>query len=194
MTIAGLILAAGQARRFGSDKRQALLPSGQTMLEAVLSRYASVFPTLLVVLPEQDDFGQALCTQFKATPVINTQADLGMGQSLAVGVAHLQGLPGITGVVVGLADMPAVTESVLRQIQAHLAQHGRAVVPCYQSQWGHPRGLPANLFAPLSTLTGDQGAKAVLDWHHADQLDVYCPGILFDADTPADLARLQRET
>ena len=36
-----LVMAAGQSRRFGSDKRQARLGNGQTLLMATLARVMS---------------------------------------------------------------------------------------------------------------------------------------------------------
>ncbi|MDE2593594.1 MAG: nucleotidyltransferase family protein [Burkholderiales bacterium] len=197
--LAGLILAAGQSTRFGGDKRQALLPSGQSMLDTVLTRYRTVLERLVVVIPPDDTFAYELCLQRGAEPVINPEAHLGMGRSLAAGLAHIQTWPHAAdwvGVVVGLADMPAVPPLLIHQIGMRLLQSiheeapGRPVAPTYQGQLGHPRGIPAHLWPALMQLRGDEGAKAVLNWSQAIHLEVDQPGVLIDIDTPQDLLRL----
>lgn len=198
--LAGLILAAGQGSRFGSDKRQALLPSGESLLARAITQYAAACDKLFVVLPPGDGFGQALCARWGAIGVTNLQADEGMGHSLAKGIqAILQDAEAahIQGVIVGLADMPHITTSLIQQVGAALLNSGldaqplQAVVPIYQGQMGHPRGIPAQLFAALTHLTGDQGAKAAINWKQASHLVVDEPGVLLDIDTPQDLAQLK---
>ncbi|MGC4059695.1 MAG: nucleotidyltransferase family protein [Aquabacterium sp.] len=190
MSIAGLILAAGQATRFGSDKRQALLPDGCSMLEAVIVRYREVFDTLLLVAQADDPFAQQLADIHGIELVVNEQADLGMGHSLACGAQALLAREGLSGVVVGLADMPAVAIATLLDVRETLMARGQPVVPSYQGRLGQPRGLPADWFEALSRLTGDQGARQLLDWRQAVALHVNDPGVLHDVDTPADLDRL----
>lgn len=64
--------------------------------------------------------------------------------------------------------------------------------PCHQSGRGHPVGFASRWRDALSALTGDAGARSLLQ-AHADPLariEVVDPGCLFDVDTPADLERL----
>ncbi|MEJ6671439.1 MAG: NTP transferase domain-containing protein, partial [Pseudomonadales bacterium] len=49
------MLAGGQGRRFGRDKRVAEMPSGQTLLEATLGKIIPAFEETLVVLRPGDD-------------------------------------------------------------------------------------------------------------------------------------------
>jgi len=190
MSIAALILAAGQATRFGSDKRQALLPDGCSMLEAVITRYREVFDTLLMVAPDHDHFSRQLADIHGIELVPNEQPDLGMGHSLACGAQALLAHHGLSGVVIGLADMPAVASATLLDVRQTLTSRGRPVVPIYQGRLGQPRGLPQDWFEALTRLTGDQGARQLLDWRQAVAVHVNDPGVLHDVDTPADLERL----
>lgn len=188
--IAGMILAAGQSTRFGSDKRRAILPDGQSMLEAVLTRFHAVFASVLLVAPDRDEFARQLADMHGAQLVISDQAALGIGHSLACGAHALMAHEGLGGVVIGLADMPAVSAATLADVRDVLAARQRPVVPEYQGQLGHPRGLPAAWFEALSRLSGDQGARQLLDWRQAVPVHVNDRGVLLDADTPEDLARL----
>ncbi len=199
MPVAALILAAGSSRRFGSDKRQARLPSGQTMLEAVIRVHLQVVDTVRVVTREHDAFAEAVCRATGAQPVVCPHAALGMGHSLAAGLEWATHQPNVQAVLVSMADMPAVLPDTLRALLARFHASGTLVAPRYvgpsapgrvPGRWGNPRLLPRAHWSGLLTLTGDQGAGAVLDWSHAEVVDVSDPGILCDADTPQDLAGL----
>lgn len=190
MSIAGLILAAGRGTRFGADKRLARLPDGRTLLEAALARHAGISQPLLVVLRPEDAAASALARQHGARTLICDDADQGMGHSLACGARALLAMPELTGVLIDLADMPAVSATTLQRVQQALRDTGQAVAPRYQGRIGQPRGLPRACFAALSQLHGDQGARHLLDWQQAVQVEVDDAGILLDIDRPADLAAL----
>jgi molybdenum cofactor cytidylyltransferase len=196
MRIAAIVLAAGQGRRFGQDKRQVLLPDGRSMLDTVLSLYAPLFEPLLVVVAPGDSFAPALAARHGAQVVECAQAAAGMGHSLAAGAQALlevgtgasQGLSAVQGAVIALADMPAVSPPTLLALRAALLQHGQPVVPVHDGRLGHPRGLPRACFEAMTHLQGDMGARHLLDWGQAIKLPVNDPGVLLDVDQPADLA------
>lgn len=188
--IAGLVLAAGRATRFGSDKRLARLSEdGRTLLETVLRTFTAVFNPVFVVLKPEDVEARQIALACGATPLVCEDAELGMGHSLACGARALQTMPALQGVIIGLADMPAVSAATLQDLRQALIEQARPVVPVYQSQLGHPRGLPGDAIPALSRLRGDQGARHLLDWQvDAVRVEVDDAGILLDVDTPADLA------
>lgn len=208
MSVAALILAAGRATRFGADKRQAHLPDGRCMLDVVLALYAGVFERVMMVAQDGDAFAAhwagihgverividpawALSRQSEPTSAPMGMGESGMGDSLARGAQALLLQPDVSGVIVGLADMPAVSPSTLTALRQALRDHARPVVPVYQGQLGQPRGFPADCLQALAQLHGDQGARYLLDWRHqAHAVQVDDPGVLIDVDTPQDLARL----
>jgi molybdenum cofactor cytidylyltransferase len=191
MSVAAIVLAAGQATRFGRDKRQAILPDGRSMLDSVLDSYAQVFDPVLLVVRADDAFAQGLAERHGARIVISEQAGQGMGHSLAAGAQALLSLAGlpipIDAVVIGLADMPAIAQSTLLALRAALEQQAQPVLPVHEGQMGHPRGLPRAYLEAMGTLTGDMGARHLLDWSAAMQLPVNDPGVLLDIDHPDDL-------
>ncbi|MEN7431052.1 nucleotidyltransferase family protein [Chromobacterium sp. TRC.1.1.SA] len=187
--MAGALLAAGQARRFGADKRQARLPDGRTLLEASAAAFIGRLGPLALVLPEDDAFGLELCGRLGLQPLACRLNRGGIGHSLACAAAWALGLPDCRGLVLGLADMPGVRPHTVSQVAAALA-HGQLVLPCYQGRAGHPRGLPADCLPGLLDLRGDAGARDILDWNGALRLELDDPGVLLDIDQPEDLTKL----
>ena len=179
-----LLLAAGFSRRYGSDKRLAGTPP---LILRTLSTLIPCHDRVLVVLRHQDE---ALHQLLAPTGVMLTHVpeDGGMGDSLAHGVRILlaQDWP-IQSLLVALADMPYLSRTSLLALQA--AQQGHSLVrPVYQSQQGHPVSFPADLLPELARLSGEQGAKQLLD-RHTDRLicltldDLGC---VQDIDFPED--------
>ena len=181
-----LILAAGAASRFGSDKRQALGPWQGPLLHHVLGLYRPLFADLAVVIGPDDRFGAEACAAFGVTALINPEPDLGMGRSLAVGIGWLAGR-GLDAALIGLADMPWISSSVIARVTAALLAEMRLVAPLWRGEIGFPRGIPAAYFAQLASLSGDRGAGALLDWRSALLLEEAEQGVVRDIDRPEDV-------
>ncbi|MDN0085433.1 nucleotidyltransferase family protein [Crenobacter sp. SG2305] len=180
----GLLLAAGQARRFGADKRFALI-DGEPLLLIAARHLRAVLPDTLVVLREGDD---ALAELLTAEGIASTrcpQAALGMGHSLAHGVRQR---PDADGWLIALADMPHLAESTLTRL-AETLRHDVIIAPSLNGVRGHPVGFGRDYYEELIALSGDIGAKPLLQRHAArvTLLPVDDAGVLEDIDTPADL-------
>jgi len=100
-------------------------------------------------------------------------------------------------VVFCLGDQPLVTaKTVTALIDAYLASLERpgpvVVAPVHAGRRGNPVLIDRRLFPELLALTGDVGARGVLDRHAgAGTLLVPAgPEVLVDLDTPEDYARL----
>ncbi len=197
-----LVLAAGRARRFGSDKRQACLPDGRSLLQAVLQTQLAACGEVRALLRPDDAWGQALCAQMGVTWQSVPDADQGMGHTLAaglralvaeepagpgadIGVSHLGNR--FDAALVALADMPAVQPGTVRALIEAFLREGRPARPWHAGRPGHPRLLPRVSWPALLDLSGDEGARQRLDWSLATRVDVPDAGILIDIDTPGDL-------
>lgn len=183
---AALVLAAGQGRRFGSDKRLARLPSGQTLLAATLARVLEAFDEVHVVLRVGDD-PQVLGVDPRVSIVRAENAGDGMGSSLAAGIAGLVHC-GADAVAVVLGDMPWVAAATLRQLSAN-ARPEQIVVPVHQGQRGHPVLFGRAFWPALMTVDGDQGGRQVILDHQERciRIAVVDEGVLRDVDRPEDL-------
>lgn len=183
-----LLLAAGFSRRFGSDKRQHLLPDGTPLLLATLQKY-EMFDNLVVVIRDPNDAVAGWLAN-RSPPVrviVAEDAHLGMGHSLAAGVAAVTDW---SYALIGLADMPFVLPQTLLQLKAEMdAMTSPAIiVPTYANKRGHPVGFDATFFAELKTLQGDAGAREVLQRSASEVIEVAVedPGIIKDVDLPDD--------
>lgn len=182
-----LLLAAGRSRRFDGDKRLATLPCGRTLLRASIENALHVFNEVWVVLREEDDT-ELLGVAQEVNVVRSPQADLGMGHSLASGIAAL--MPSSAdAVAVLLADMPWIQPATLQSL-ASMADPRRIALPGHDGQRGHPVIIGREFWPLLLNLEGDQGAKSIIKSHpeRCDVLVCEDPGILRDADTRAALA------
>lgn len=188
LRVGGILLAAGVARRFGSDKRFAVLPDGECLLLRAAGVLAQAVDDCLLVVGASDD-PEAFARLLPGWRVIRADASAsGMGASLAAGV---RAAPAEwEGVLVALADMPAVSPETARAVRATLAE--AVVVPRHAGRSGHPVGFPRRLFGALGALSGDAGARSIViaEGERVRFLDRHDPGMLLDVDTPEALCAL----
>lgn len=178
-----LILAAGFARRFGTDKRIALLHDGNTVLDTVIQRIRAA---KLDVMPAIRASDENLRERFPTAIVINDNvAAAGMGSTIAAAIAQF---PADRDCMICLGDMPFVQPSTYTALAA-LANPDRIVCPLYAKRRGNPVLFGANFLSDLRHLSGDSGARMLLQ-KYADaviEIQVNDAGIHHDIDTPDDL-------
>ena len=184
--IGGILLAAGSARRFGSDKRFALLQAGDTLIARSARVLAQAVDECIVVVG-CDDSPERFAALLPGWQVIRAEDSAeGMGASLA---SAARVLPAEwDGCLVALADKPFVRRETALVVREALLD--RIVVPCYGGEWGHPVGFPRRLFPALAALHGESGGRSLIvaEASSACFLDVDDPGVQLDIDTPVALA------
>ena len=191
MNIVGLLLAAGSATRFGSDKLRHELPHGVAIaVQAARHLLAQVKPVIAVVRPGSEEFAAALKAEGCEVVVCENAAE-GMGASLACAAraaAHLW--PEADGCVVALGDMPFVRPSTIAAVRDALAHGAALAAPYFRARRGHPVALSRRFFKELAALRGDEGAKRLLadNAQRLVKIPVGDPGVIRDIDTPGDLA------
>jgi molybdenum cofactor cytidylyltransferase len=147
---------------------------------------------VIVVGSEADDVTRAL-TGVDAMIVRNDGWANGLSTSLCVGV---QALPTeAAAAIVALGDQPFVDAAVMHAIVKQWRSTGLPIVSArYAETRGHPVLFDRAIFAELLQVTGDSGARGVIERYAARvaYVDVNAP-IPVDVDTPADLAQLDRD-
>jgi molybdenum cofactor cytidylyltransferase len=184
--IVGLLLAAGSAKRFGSDKLRHPLPHGVAIAVQAARHLKSEIDTVFaVVRPNQDELLQSLKAEgCKVSVCVN--ADEGMGASLAC-AASAAGEA--AGYLVALADMPFIRRSSIAAVRDALAGGAPLTAPYWRGRRGHPVGIAGKYFKDLLALRGDEGAKKLLAANEKLIVKVPLgdPGVIRDIDTPQDL-------
>lgn len=187
MKLVGLLLAAGSASRFGSDKLLHPLPHGVPMAaQAARNLRAELARVVAVLRPGAEEIGRLLAEEGCET-VFCAGAAEGMGASLACGV---RAAADADGWLVALADMPFVRPSTIAAVRDALAAGAPIAAPYYRARRGHPVGFSARFRALLERCAGDEGARAILAAHEDRIVKVAVgdPGVLRDIDRPSDLA------
>ena len=186
MNIVGLLLAAGSAKRFGSDKLRHALPHGVAIAVQAARHLKSQVEVVAVVRPGSEELARALQDEGCKVVVCDNAAE-GMGASLACAVRAAESADAW---LVALGDMPYVRPSSIAAVRAALAGGAPLAAPYFHARRGHPVGISAKFRQELLSLGGDEGAKAVVSEHSAELLKIPVgdPGVIRDIDRPEDLA------
>lgn len=184
--ITGLLLAAGKSRRFGSQK---LLTEYQGLPIVLHSaRALSNCDRVIAIINDKDIELQKTLDAEGIETLINPEANLGMGHSIAFGVKASQQSDGWC---ILPADMPKASTSTVEQVYEALVNGAAIAAPCYLDQRGHPVGFSKHYSDELQILDSDIGARTILQQHPEDLLciDTNDNGILLDIDTKEDLQK-----
>jgi molybdenum cofactor cytidylyltransferase len=188
----GLLLAAGRGSRFDPTGQLSKLLHCIDGLPVACHSANALFPVceqvLAVVRPGATELSRALlgmgCQVTECA-----QAELGMGHSLAWGVAEVERRFQPQVLVVMLADMPFVKPSTIQTLLAGLSPSVQALVPQYLEQRGNPGVFARSIFDRLRECSGDRGAAAVLGPDLLRALPVHDAAVLRDIDSLNDLTQ-----
>ena len=185
--IIAVILSAGESSRMGRPK--ALLPvDGETFIERIVGALArSRVGKIIVVLGHDADELRRQIEFLPVTILINQDYRLGQISSLQVAVRYLDKDENCDGMLVHLVDHPYIDGALVDlMIERFHASKKLIVVPRYHGKRGHPVIFSRALFAELLNAPLDQGAKAVVNAHRDETLEIETddPGIAVDIDTP----------
>jgi molybdenum cofactor cytidylyltransferase len=188
LNVVAILLAAGSATRFGSDKLLHRLPHDVPIAVQSARHLKAVFAEgiLAVVRPDSARLTEFLEKE-NCRIVVCEKAAQGMGESLACAV---RAAGPADGYVVALADMPFIRPSSVASVREALEKGAPLAAPYFRARRGHPVGIAARFRAELEKLSGDAGAKQILAQHTSEivKIPVGDPAVLRDIDTPGDLA------
>jgi molybdenum cofactor cytidylyltransferase len=189
LNIVGLLLAAGSASRFGSDKLRHALPHGVPIaVQAARHLKAGLPRVLAVVRPGSAELAAAL-EQEGCEVVVCENAAEGMGASLACAArAAAQLSPRADGYLVALGDMPFIRPSSIAAVRDALNGGAALAAPYVHSRRGHPVAIAGRYLPELLALKGDEGARELLSNHEVLKIPLGDPGVIRDIDRPEDLA------
>lgn len=181
MNLVALVLAAGSARRFGSDKLSASLAGEALIRHAIRAARAAPVNRVIVVARPGLDIGE--WPDDPPVEVMQIKSDA-LSSSLKAGIAAAAGTE---GAFVFLGDMPRIPHGEAARLAAILGS-AYAALPRHKGRPGHPVLLSARAFPDIARLSGDSGAGPLLK-NRPDVAFDECPdpAIHFDVDRPEDL-------
>jgi len=188
-TVFAAVLAAGESRRFGRSK---MLESVQR--ETLVRRAANLAREVcgdcsILVAGHESAAVTSAAGDAPQFVIVNDHYEEGIGGSIALAakaVSHVA-----DALLLLLADQPLVTAQHLRALMSHWqGADDEIVATAFAETMGPPVLFPRGAFDALGELTGDQGAKSLLQSSRFDVRTIPFEDAAIDIDTPADLKKL----
>jgi molybdenum cofactor cytidylyltransferase len=183
VTIGGLILAAGEGRRFGGTKQLAEL-DGRPLLEHPLAAMKGINPRVVVLGHAADKIRRGV-DMHGASVVVCDDWEEGQSASLRAGLAAL---PGADAVIVVLGDQPGITPAAIEAVVSAAGDED-AVRATYDGVPGHPVLLRRPLLVRAGELRGDTGFRDLLESATVREVEIGGLADPADIDTREELAR-----
>jgi molybdenum cofactor cytidylyltransferase len=183
-----ILLAAGSGSRFDplghQNKLLQPLDDGCSVAVTSAANLLAIMPHVLAVVRPGAKELQAELKAIGCEVTTCEQAGDGMGASLAHAIAKVSAAPGW---IIALADMPYVKPSTIRTLLDALHGGADIVAPCHDDRRGNPVGFSHFYLPQLLALSGDEGARRLLQTLPVRLVKVNDPGIHSDIDRPQDL-------
>ena len=185
--IVAVVLSAGESSRMGQPK--ALLPiDGQTFIERIVAALKQTkVGKIIVILGHNARELQSKISHLPVEILINTDYKLGQLSSLQLAVRNLQPDLDCDGMLVHLVDHPYLAPALVEEmIRRFYETRKRIIVPKFHGKRGHPVIFSNALFDEILSAPMEEGAKAVVNAHRAETLEIETEeeGIAVDIDTP----------
>jgi molybdenum cofactor cytidylyltransferase len=189
---AGIILAAGESRRFGEPKQLAKL-NDKCLLEWVIdAALASDLETVVLILGyDHQKILQHLTEKKRLDGIqvtINSRYDRGQSQSVILGVSEIADT--FDAAMFLLGDQPLVDAATINHLLDCFYNSGKNIcVPVHRGRRGNPTLFSKHFFKQLTAIEGDMGGREIIDSHpdHVLEVEIENPLVFFDIDTPEDL-------
>lgn len=189
--LATLLLAAGESARFGGRKQLADI-NGKPMIHHALDALSHLpLPDIFVVLGAYgDDIAPVLDNDLAI--IINDNWASGMGSSIAFGMNAIITKGGYDGVLIALCDQINLTGNDYNQLIA--AFDGTQIVATRHADGlGVPAIFPNSSFDDLHALSGQIGARKIINSHKGNLVAIDLPNATLDIDTQNDLAKVTHQ-
>lgn len=185
-----VILAAGASTRMGAPKQLLALDGKPLLIRAVEAALASeAWPVVVVVGANAETIRPALA-RYPVLVTENAAWTEGMAASIRAGVTTLRQFSrALDAALIALCDQPAFSADTIAQLVATQRATGRSIVAArYSGRQGAPALFLREHFPTLTALTGEEGARALLNGDPDHVAPVELPELALDLDTPEDFA------
>jgi molybdenum cofactor cytidylyltransferase len=200
--LCGVILAAGESTRMGTDKASLPWPPasagnsalGQTFLSAAIEALSSFTEMVIVVAGKNESTLAPIVFANAASLVRNPKPERGQFSSMQVGLQEVLN-HGRDAALVTLVDRPPAGASTLQALCDEFPTPGSgtwAVVPQYGERHGHPILLTREMIEVFLKAPANANAREIEHecQQHILYLSVDDPSVAQNIDTPQDYAAL----
>ena len=192
---AGIILAAGESRRFGAPK-QLLRLGGRLLIEwALTAALNSNLDQVLLVLGFEHE--RIRCSLFSAAAhpkcklLVNSNYRNGQSTSLKTGIASIrQRFPSVMFL---LGDQPLVDTALINLLLERYAESNKPIcAPTHAGTRGNPVLFARPFYSAILKLMGDRGARDLIADHPDQVLAVEIPDarVFLDIDHQEDVSKI----
>lgn len=187
--LGAMILAAGGSSRMGTPKQLLHVEGVALVARAADAALGSGATPVVVVVGSE---AQGVRAQLGGRPVIaafNPEWASGLASSIHAGIAALlEAEPALDAVVVAPCDQPALSAAVIARLADLHRSTGRIAASRYGGRNGAPAVFGRDDFAALCALSGDEGARRMLNSDPSSVSSLDLPALGTDLDTPSDYA------
>jgi molybdenum cofactor cytidylyltransferase len=189
-----VILAAGASTRMGTPKQLLELDGRPLVVRAVAAALASPAWPVVVVLGAHAEKIRPVLARLPVLIADSPAWAEGMAASIRAGVTTLRQFSrALDGALIALCDQPAFSPEVIAHLVAAQRTSGRSIAAAhYHGRNGAPALFLREHFETLTHLTGEEGARTLLNGDPARVASVALPELAVDLDTPEDVARASR--
>src|SRR5580658_9407385 len=205
-SFAGVILAAGESSRMGTDK--ALLPwppqiagqvpSRETFLSAAIASLTLATDFVLIVAGKNEAVLAPIVYANGASLIVNPDPARGQFSSLQVGLREVLNR-GRDAAIVTLIDRPPVSAGTIQALRNAFEVAGDevwAVIPEFSGKHGHPIVVGREMIEAFLRARPDSSAREVLA-QHQDRLRysaVDDPFVALNINTPEEYQQLEAQS
>ena len=185
-----LIMAAGNAQRFGQNKLAAEL-DGKSLIEYALDSIPTELFCKRTVVTQYPEIEKS-AKQRGFVCVKNEHPDWGISHTIFLGTSEMMDCDGIVYLV---SDQPLLKrDSIARIVNTWKNAPEKIVGACHDGVRGNPNLFPSRFFEELLNLNEDHGGNTVIRNHPDDFLGVEVEQKeLTDCDTPQALEEIKKE-
>ncbi len=192
--IPGIFVAAGEGRRFGSQKLISIIEKEPVIIKGLRSCIQSDLNKIIVVLGYESEKVKAIIEEYfpeneKLIIMVNPDYRKGIISSLNAGLRLLGSET--ENVMMILADMPFVRYETINKLIG-FRERNKMIIPEVNGVYTHPRIIPESLFAEFFKLERFTSGKDVIRKNRGliktiifDNVDEF-----LDIDTKKDLEKL----
>lgn len=186
-----LILAAGNSSRFGEPK-QLLYFKGKSLLRNVAEESLKTTNLVVVVTGSKDPEISREIENLKVKIIENLNWSEGMGSSIQIGFKQLlDSFPTIENCIISVCDQPFIDNSVFIELIGMQKDSQKGIVASkYADTLGTPVLFTKKYFEKLSKISGQEGAKKLLQKFKDDIAEISFEKGAIDIDTQNDYQQL----